>query len=494
MSSLSSEKWRLNNLYYIKNKQGKKVKFNMNWAQSDLFSGMWYLNLILKARQLGMTTFIQLFMLDRCLFNSNVNAGVIAHNRDDAQKFFKDKIKFAYDNLPADLKGAVKATNDSAGELMFANGSSIRVGTSLRSGTYQYLHISEFGKLCAKFPDRATEVVTGSLNTVAAGQFVYIESTAEGAHGHFYDMCQEAEKAARDGSKLTKMDYKFWFYPWYEHPEYQLDEKVESSEKLDDYFKSLKKHDINLTDNQKAWYTKKYQEQRLKMKQEYPSTPEEAFEQVTEYSVYGEEIGEIIESGRLCELPFNQTKPVDIFFDIGKSAKAESTSAWIMQYNNPWYDFVDYYQASLKTVGGYVNDILAKGYRIQRWYIPHDAGSQKDYEIKTFEDRLIEAGVPRKDIVVVPKVSDLKIGIDQTKEKLPYCRFHKDNTKKGWRALCAYRYEWDEKKSIMGAPVHNWASHPSDAIRQFGQGFTPFSEPIEAYDPANDYDAVSIWN
>lgn len=476
--NLASEHWRLNNLYYIKDKRGQKVVLKMNWAQKLLYQGLWYLNIILKARQLGMTTFIQIFMLDRCLFTSNVNAGVIAHNRDDAQKFFKDKIKFAYDNLPEEIKNLRQATNDSAGELAFSNGSSIRVGTSLRSGTYQYLHISELGKLCAKFPDRAQEVITGSLNTVVAGQFVFIESTAEGAYGSFYEMCQDSKLTIESGQELTKMDYKFWFFPWHEHPDYQLDADVAVIGDMALYFTELEKKGIKLTREQKSWYIKKTAEQRLKMKQEYPSTPEEAFEQVDEYAVYGQEIGKVLADGRLCDLPVNPNTPVDVFFDIGKSTKTETTSVWFMQDNDPWHDFVDYYQASLKVVGEYVRDIRAKGYTVRRWYIPHDGENQRDLEVKTFKDRLISAGVDEGDIIVVPRVALLKVGIDQMKEKFPSCRFHKEKTKEGWKALCAYRYGWDEKKGVITEPVHNWASHPSDAIRQFAQGYEPYIENI----------------
>ncbi len=152
--------WRLNNLYYIKDKNGDVVLFKCNWAQTLLYKNMWYLSCILKARQLGMTTFIQLFMLDRCLFNDNQNAGIVAHTKEDAEAFFDDKIKFAYDRLPKDLQTARTATSDSKRHLRFSNGSQIRVGTSLRSGTYQYVHVSEFGKLCAKFPDKASEVIS----------------------------------------------------------------------------------------------------------------------------------------------------------------------------------------------------------------------------------------------------------------------------------------------------------------------------------------------
>jgi hypothetical protein len=122
-------------------------------------------------------------MLDDCLFTSNMSAGVIAHNLKDAKAFFGDKIKFAYDNLPEPFRKVRAAEQDSAESLRFNNGSSIRVGTSLRSGTLQRLHVSEYGKLCAKFPDRAEEVKTGAFNTVHLGQTITVESTAEGRAG-----------------------------------------------------------------------------------------------------------------------------------------------------------------------------------------------------------------------------------------------------------------------------------------------------------------------
>lgn len=53
---LSNKLWRMSNLYYIKDKSGNKVLFTPNWAQLELLKPH-YLNIILKARQLGVTTF-----------------------------------------------------------------------------------------------------------------------------------------------------------------------------------------------------------------------------------------------------------------------------------------------------------------------------------------------------------------------------------------------------------------------------------------------------
>lgn len=280
---MADQWWRLNNLYWIIDEQGQKVKFTPNLVQSSLFHSMWFLNIILKSRQHGITTFLCIYFLDSCLFSSNVHAGIIAHNREDAEAFFQDKVQFAYDNLPDFIRNSMKAETESARELAFSNGSSIRVGTSLRSSTNQLLHVSEFGKLCAKFPEKAREVVTGALNTVHQGQKIFIESTAEGKHGYFYDYCQKAKDAKERGVELTPLDFKFFFFAWYDDPKNSLQdnhEVVTINQEMLIYFDGFEKQGIKLTPQQKAWYVLKAEQQGDDMKREHPSTPDEAFEAV----------------------------------------------------------------------------------------------------------------------------------------------------------------------------------------------------------------------
>ena len=76
---LEDRYWRINNLYYIRNEQGVKTQFVMNDVQELLYRNMWWKNIIPKSRQHGITTFVAIFFLDRCLFNSNKRAGIIAH-------------------------------------------------------------------------------------------------------------------------------------------------------------------------------------------------------------------------------------------------------------------------------------------------------------------------------------------------------------------------------------------------------------------------------
>jgi hypothetical protein len=282
-ANMKDQFWRLNHLYWIINEQGQRVKFTMNRVQTVLFWGMWFLNIILKSRQHGITTFICLFFLDTCLFNSNIHAGIIAHNREDAEAFFKDKVQYAFNNLPASLRVATPAETESSRELMFPNNSVIRVGTSLRSSTNQLLHISEFGKLCAKYPEKAREVVTGALNTVHQGQMIIIESTAEGRSGYFYDYCKKAMDLAERKADLSELDFKFFFFGWFDDPKNAVKsghELVATNQDMLVYFSELEKKGVKLTPQQKSWYILKAEQQGDDMKREHPSTPDEAFEAV----------------------------------------------------------------------------------------------------------------------------------------------------------------------------------------------------------------------
>lgn len=304
IDQFADNRWRLNNLYYITNEKGQKIPFRMNSAQEELFDRMHYLNIILKARQLGFTTLIQLYMLDACMFNSNVRAGAIMHNLTDAKSKFRDTIKFPYDNLPEGLKSANAATQDSADSLVFANNSGISVGTSMRGGTLQYLHVSEFGKICAKYPEKAREIVTGALNTIHAEQYCWIESTAEGQEGRFHDMCMEAMARANRKTNLTPLDFKFFFFPWWEDPKYQLDDEVLLTAEDEAYFERLDlEHSVRLTESQKAWYVKKASLQQEDMLREFPSYPEEAFHASVEGAYYGRLMAKAEKEGRVCELP-----------------------------------------------------------------------------------------------------------------------------------------------------------------------------------------------
>ena len=68
IEKLGDRWWRLNNLYYITDKFGRRVQFKLNEVQADLDDNLHTLNLALKSRQHGITTWACIRALDMALF------------------------------------------------------------------------------------------------------------------------------------------------------------------------------------------------------------------------------------------------------------------------------------------------------------------------------------------------------------------------------------------------------------------------------------------
>lgn len=291
----------------------------MNAVQRILYFALWWLNIIPKSRQHGITTFIALFILDACLFNSNVRAGIIAHKLVDAKKIFRDKVKYAYDHLPSDLKDTLFLTKDDACELMFSNNSGIYVGTSMRSGTLQYLHVSEYGWICTHAPQKAAEIKAGAMETIHEDGMIFVEATFEGPNGDFPEMCGDAELIRVSGRELGPLDYKIHFFAWHEKTSNVTDPKyVEVSPKDHAYYDKLEKvFKKTITPAQRAWHVAKKKVLKHLMYKEHPSTLEEASIASVEGAYYTMEIAQMREEGRICRVPYLDAYPVHTVCDLG---------------------------------------------------------------------------------------------------------------------------------------------------------------------------------
>lgn len=491
IDALSMKWFRIRALYYIKDKNGKKIRFAPNYAQRNRFIENHNRNLILKARQLGFTTFEMIDSLDDCLFNENFNAGCIAHSLDDAQKIFRNKIKFAYDNISEywlmifdaiglDFPGTKSDTTTS---YQFTNGSEIGVSTSYRGGTLQRLHVSEFGKICRKYPEKAKEIVTGAFEAVGLENVITIESTAEGQAGYFYEYSQESQRLRDAGKALTQLDFKFHFFPWWGNPEYQLNSKVPISPDLKEYFDTLGETlNIKFTKAQIAWYSKKLELLKNDMKREYPSTPKEAFEQAVEGAYYERQMAQIRNNNQIRKIPYDPRLPVFTFWDLGRN---DSTSIWFMQHVYGEYRFIRYYENSGESIQFYVKKLIEFGYVYSTIYLPHDA-AVVDYsreDNKSRSEIVEDAGFF---VEVVSKVPDKMEGIQAVRDVLPLCWFDEELCAQGIKGLDNFHKEWDDKLGVFKErPRHDWASHPSDSFEQFARGFSA-GTGVQSFEPEGE--------
>jgi hypothetical protein len=456
---LRSQEWRMKNLYKIKDKEGEIVDFEPNWAQNALLHSH-NLNIVLKARQLGITTYHALLFLDTCLFQPNTNAAIVADSKPIAREIFIDKVKFAYDNLPQFVRDMCHAYRDNVHEMRFANGSVFRVATSLRGGTLQYLHITEFAKICQDNPTKANEIISGALNAVQAGQFVCIESTARGREGHFYNLCKGAQELQDLGTPLGTLDWKLWFFPWWQHPDYVLDStNVLISKEMEEYFEGLESKDIILSPEQKAWYVKKMQTQGEYMKREYPSTPEESFEAANEGFYFAKMMSLARQERRICHVPYDEAAKTYTSWDIGIG---DMNAIWVFQIVGREVHFIDYYENSDEPLTHYVNWLKKKPYIFEKHFMPHDAASRSLQTGKSLVD--IARGMGLK-IDVLPRDSNEMFGIECLRNMLNRFFFDQTKCEKGIKAVESFRKEWNEKLGCYREKsYHDWASHGSKAL------------------------------
>ena len=466
---LSSKLWRITHLYYIIDKSGNKILFNLNWAQQQLHERLWHQVLVLKARQLGVTTFFAINYLDDCFWLPNISSGIIAHRKEDAEYIFKKKVKYAYDNMPQWTRIFNSATNDRVGELAFKNGSSYRVSTGFRSGTYQRLLISEFGKICAKSPDIAKEIVTGSLNTVSTDQIVAIESTAEGREGYFYEFAKSSEALAKSGKSLSPMQQRFFFFPWYEEPGYrESSPEIIVTKETNEYLDWIEiERQRKIDEEQRRWYEMRKQFMGDAMKQEFPSTPSEAFESANEGLYYGAQIAKIRADGAICKVPYDNSLKVHVSWDIGLD---DFTVLWCFQIlRGGKINIINFYENWDEDPGHYCDWLNKQKYRFGRHVLPHDA-KHRDKVKNTYID-YIKPLLDGNFVVLTITECDKLVGINAVRSILGRCFFDEEKCTKGIKHLESYKKEWNDRLGCYrNAPLHDEHSHAADSFRYLAVG------------------------
>jgi len=467
--NILDKKERLNYFYHIINRNGDSIPFRLNCVQEDVLDNIHTRNLILKARQLGMSTFAVLYLLDEVIFKKNLSAGIVSYSLEHAQHIFKKIIGHALDAFPKQYKDAIGIVQRSAREITFANGSSIRVDTTLRGGSYPLVLVSEFGKTCARNPQKAEEVITGTLQAVPKNGTVIIESTGEGSSGFFAEMILESERRGNDN--LTDLDYKLFFYNWLNEPSYQLHEKVTYDVNLTDYFDKLEKQlQIKITQPQRNWYAI---QQRLlgdKLKQEFPSTISESFLSSSDAFYFAEAISTAYTSDRCLHTSlYDALLPVYVAMDIGLN---DLTVMIFFQIAHGEIRIIDYYEDKNKDVPFYANFLLKdKPFNYHTIFFPHDAVKRYNGDIQlTYERDFKRLFSGTNTNFHVLKSMDKQLSISHAKIMISRCVFNVNRIKPLLDQLAKYRKKWSEQLGrYLEEPLHDISSNYADSFRYLSQ-------------------------
>lgn len=261
--------------------------------------------IILKARQLGISTYTEARFFHRAHLNEEQAALIVAALKKQSQTIWQIPKRFA-EQLPGPLKPKLSRTRHEQ-NLVMDSGSSIKVETAedteaARSMTLQMLHVSELA-----FFQKPELVWVSMLQAVAPHEEneVIVESTANGVGNFFHRMWEEAEQGRTSWVPI--------FLPWWMHDAYAVEptpEEIEEITRSEDpwerramdegiswegrsweLIEDLKDEKLSeaefidgawvLSIGQVAWRRRMIRDQFLgderSFRQEYPAEPEEAF-------------------------------------------------------------------------------------------------------------------------------------------------------------------------------------------------------------------------
>lgn len=305
-----NKEWYIENFLKIRDKRAQIIPFKLNNAQKivleqikkDEREGKPKRYIVLKARQMGLSTLFEGLIFQDTSTHENKNSLIIAHEEQASTNLF-NMSKLYYENIPDLIKPMKKYANGK--NLVFENPtadegekfknpglrSKISIATAGagevgRSATYHNIHASEV----AFFPDAKTTML-GLLQSVPdqPNTMVVMESTANGVGDWFHEMWMKAERGENEFTPI--------FLPWFIQPEYTRPfrtdaEREQFVEQIDSVSKDMEGNDVHtyewelmqkhgLTYEQLNWrrYTiaNKCQGDEILFMQEYPCTPEESF-------------------------------------------------------------------------------------------------------------------------------------------------------------------------------------------------------------------------
>ena len=194
-------------LLQVRNKRGRLVRLKSNLAQAEFESRCGAKNVVLKARQMGISTWVAARFFLSTIMRPGTLTVQVAHTQEAAEEIFRTVHRFV-ENLPEDLRrGALQRSRSNQRQLVFPGlDSEYRVETAGDSNagrglTIQNLHCSEV----ARWGANAAEVLASLRAAVPPDGEIVLESTANGMGGCFY----------REWMRAEEKGYVRHFFPWW---------------------------------------------------------------------------------------------------------------------------------------------------------------------------------------------------------------------------------------------------------------------------------------
>lgn len=191
------------------------IKFELYKFQEETLQSFadFKFNIILKSRQMGISTLVAAYSLWFMIFHKDKNILLVSLRQEDAKDVIT-KVRFANEALPPWLK--IKCVEDNRLSLKFSNGSGIKAAsTTKKSGVGQALSLLIIDE--AALIDEAEELWTSAQPTLSTGGSAIILSTPRGVGNWFHKMWAGAEE--NNDGKTGKNGFHPIKLPWHYHPD-----------------------------------------------------------------------------------------------------------------------------------------------------------------------------------------------------------------------------------------------------------------------------------
>lgn len=156
--------------------------------------------------------------------------------------------------------------------------------------------------------------------------------------------------------------------------------------------------------------------------------------------------------------------PIEVSADLGFR---DTASFWYWQRKPGGFSVLKYDADTGLDADDWIpriqEQIMQLGGKLGKIWLPHDARAKTFQSKYTTIDRFITAFGADK-VAIVPQSKKLD-QINAARKVLPRCEFHRTNCETGIDGLIAWEYAYNEETGVFSRePLHNWASHPSDAF------------------------------
>ena len=199
-------------LLKVRDREGRERPLKANAAQRAFERSCGQRNIVLKARQMGMTTWVAARFFLKTITARGVLTVQVAHTQEAAEGIFRMVQRF-WECLPEELReGPLRRSRANLGQMCFPElDSEFRVVSAGDEGvgrgwTMQHLHCSEV----SRWPGDARETLAGLRAALAPGGEMVMESTPNGAYGCFYEEWGRAGLKGTGGNGVVRH-----FFPWW---------------------------------------------------------------------------------------------------------------------------------------------------------------------------------------------------------------------------------------------------------------------------------------